>query len=56
MGVDVLYNHYLTGHATKAIGDDYIKPKPKLIYEKAVLKIEWDLDLSHLKKSKFVPR
>jgi len=55
-GVDVLYNHYFTGHTTKAIGDDYIKPKPKLIYEKAVLKIDWDLDFSHLKKSKFVPR
>ena len=55
-GADVLYNHYFTGHTTKAIGDDYIKPKPKLIYEKAVLKIDWDLDFSHLKKSKFVPR
>jgi integrase len=56
MGVDVLYNHYLTGHATKDIGDGYIKPKPKLIFEKAVMKIDWDLDLSHLKKGKFVPR
>ena len=55
MGVDVLYNHYLTGHATKDIGDDYIKPKPELIYDKAVLKINWGLDFGHLKKSKFVP-
>jgi integrase len=50
-GADVLYNHYLTGHTTKPIGDDYIKPKPKLIYEKAVLKIDWNLDLGHLKKA-----
>jgi integrase len=55
-GVDVLYNHYLTGHSTKDVGDDYIKPEVDLIYEKAVLKIKWDFDLSHLKKSKFVPR
>ncbi|MDB4442264.1 tyrosine-type recombinase/integrase [bacterium] len=56
MGADVLYNHYLTGHATKDIGDDYIKPKPELIYEKAVMKIDWGLDFGHLKNSKFVPR
>jgi hypothetical protein len=44
----------ITGHATKDIGDDYIKPKPELIYEKAVMKIDWGLDFNHLKISKFV--
>ena len=55
-GVDYVLNNYLTGHTTQDVAARYIKPKPEMLYKSAVLKIDYGIDLSHLKRSKWVPK
>jgi hypothetical protein len=38
------------------ISTSYMKPKVETIFKYAVMKIKYDIDLSHLKKSKWVVR
>jgi len=46
----------LVGHVTQGqTGGRYAKPfKPKKLMERTVLQLNYGIDLSHLKKSKFV--
>lgn len=51
--VSMLVGHSLSGET----GGRYIKPlRPKLLYEKTVIKLDYNIDLNHLKNSKFVVR
>jgi hypothetical protein len=55
--VDFLYINELCGWSQKGTGEkSYAKRyQVEQLYEKAVLKLDFGIDLSHLKGSKFVP-
>jgi integrase len=51
--ISMLVGHAIKGETGGRYGKRY---EPKLLYEKAVLKLDYGLDLSHLKNSKWVVR
>jgi integrase len=51
--IDELPGHAVEGESMGRYGKPYVS---KTLYEKAVLKLDYGIDLSHLKKSKWVPK
>jgi integrase len=50
--ISMLVGHITSGQTGGRYGKRF---KPKMLFEKAVNKLEYGIDLTHLKKSKFVP-
>jgi hypothetical protein len=48
-----LAGHHVEGETMGRYGKRY---SPQVLYEEAIIKIDYGIDLSHLKQSKFIPR